>query len=50
MGREWLNEIKLDWQKLNVAASDTSVDSVAPTNNVERLLQKYKAVLKMALR
>jgi len=46
MGREWLNEIKLDWQKLNLAASDTS-DSVVSTNNdIEGLLQKYEAVFK----
>ena len=49
MGKEWLNEIKLDWQKLNVAVSDTSVDSVVPTNNVERLLQKCKAVFEEGL-
>ena len=41
----------LDWQKLNVVASDTPMDSVEPTNNdVEKLLHKYKVVFKDGLR
>ena len=48
MGREWLNEITINWQKLNMAA-DTS-DNVAPANtDVEGLLRKYKMYSRMAL-
>ena len=40
----------LDWSKLNVVASDTSMDSVESTNNdVESLLHKYKVVFKDGL-
>ena len=47
MGREWLNEININWQKLNLA--DTS-NNVVPTNSeVERLLKKYVNVFKEGL-
>ena len=47
MGREWLNEININWQKLNLA--DAS-NNVVPTNSeVERLLKKYVNVFKEGL-
>ena len=49
MGREWrLNEITIDWQKLNMAA-DAS-DKVAPAKtDVEGLLKNIKMFSRMAL-
>ena len=45
MGREWLNEIKINWQELNLAA-----ETSAPMNSeVGRLLQKYENVFKEGL-
>ena len=48
MGREWLNEINLNWQELNQAAETTN--NVASMNSeVGRLLQKYGNVFKEGL-
>ena len=47
MGREWLNEININWQKLNLA---DAFNNVVPTNSeVERLLKKYVNVFKEGL-
>ena len=49
MGREWLNEINLNWQELNQAVETTN--NVEPMNSeVGRLLQKYGNVFKEGLR
>ena len=48
MGREWFNEINLNWQELNLSAETAS--NVAPMNSeVGRLLQKYGNVFKEGL-
>ena len=48
MGREWLNEINLNWQELNQAVETTN--NVEPMNSeVGRLLQKYGNVFKEGL-
>ena len=49
MGREWLNEITIDWQKLNMAA-DSLEDKVGPANtDVEGLLKNINMFSRMAL-
>ena len=48
MGREWLNEIRINWQELNLAAETSN--NVAPMNNeVGKLLQKYGNIFKEGL-
>ena len=47
-GREWLNEINLNWQELNLAVETTN--NVEPMNSeVGRFLQKYGNVFKEGL-
>lgn len=44
MGREWLKEVQLDWQKLNVASTDLVTQSSSKKVDNCKLLQKYNTV------